>query len=66
MKTFVNALRDRARRLRPRPEDGMETSEVVLILALVVIGVYGAWSLFKDKLAGAIEDTGDQISQDPG
>jgi len=42
-------------------ERGAESSEIILALVLLVIGLIAAWTLFKDKLIGQLGRTGDCI-----
>ena len=42
-------------------ERGAESSEVILVLVLLVIGLIGAWAFLKGKLIDKVEQTGNCI-----
>lgn len=43
-------------------ERGAESSEVILVLVLLVIGLLGAWAFLKDKIIKQAETTGNCIT----
>lgn len=42
-------------------ERGAESSEVILVLVLLVIGLLGAWAFLKEKIFAKATDTGNCI-----
>lgn len=44
-----------------KDERGAESSEVILVLVLLVIGLLAAWKGLKEKISGKAEDTGECI-----
>lgn len=42
-------------------ERGAESSEVILVLVLLVVGMIGAWGFLKDKITGQASKTGNCI-----
>ena len=44
-----------------KDERGAESSEVILVLVLLVIGLLGAWAYLKDKIFNKATDTADCI-----
>lgn len=46
-----------------RDERGAESSEVILVLVLLVIGLLGAWKFLKTKIDTKARETGTCIDQ---
>lgn len=44
-----------------KDERGAESSEVILVLVLLVIGLLAAWSFLKDKIKNKTSQTGNCI-----
>lgn len=44
-------------------ERGAESSEVILVLVLLVIGLLAAWKLLRDKITDKSEDVGECIEK---
>lgn len=44
-----------------KDERGAESSEVILVLVLLVIGLLAMWAVLRDKIGGKINDTADCI-----
>lgn len=57
MKTLVNFLKD---------ERGLETVEWVVMAALIVLGLVGLVTGFKDKVAGVFDSIGQDIDTAAG
>ena len=60
IKTLTTKFRENFRNLRA-DERGAESSEVILVLVLLVIGLLGAWAFLKDKIIGQATKTGNCI-----
>lgn len=45
-----------------RDERGAESSEVILVLVLLVVGLMGAWAYLRGKIGGAASKTGNCIA----
>ena len=60
IKTTAAKWRENFRALR-NDERGAESSEVILVLVLLVIGLLGAWAFLKDKIFSKATQTGNCI-----
>lgn len=60
MKNTAAKWRENFRALR-NDERGAESSEVILVLVLLVIGLLAAWAYLKDKIFSKAVDTADCI-----
>lgn len=60
IKNTAAKWRENFRALR-NDERGAESSEVILVLVLLVIGLLGAWAFLKEKIISKAEDTGNCI-----
>ena len=41
-----------------RDEDGAESSEVILVIVLLVVGLMGAWAFLRGKIGGQASHVG--------
>lgn len=55
-KTLISKVRAGFVNLR-EDERGAESSEVILVLVLLVIGLMGAWAVLRDKIGGQASKT---------
>ena len=61
MRTFLSEFNSRLRGMFNDDESGAESSEVILVLVLLVVGLIAAWGYLREKLAGKAKGTGDCI-----
>lgn len=58
MRKFIQEFNDRVSGMFSDDESGAESSEVILVLVLLVVGLIGAWGFLREKLQGKAKSTG--------
>lgn len=61
MGKFIKEFNDRFKSLFDEDESGAESSEVILVLVLLVVGLIGAWGFLRKKLSDKSTSIGNCI-----